>query len=110
MSYENLSLAELRQLAVHAVFEVANSHTDNEITAYPVWWIVDRGMGRDVQSTVNASTGPFWSREAAEDWKAAHPRRFGKKATVYCSSANEHPLRELIDLSRALAKAGGVPE
>lgn len=70
---------------------------DNECTSFPWWVIVDPQpdygrrilMGRDEERIHTAAamvTGPFFSREEAEDELKATRYNYSKRAVVYCKS------------------------
>ena len=85
---------------------IANSHTDNEGTDKPVWWILDpeQMMSPSFSRIYNMFYGPFWSREYANKFFTSTRHRYGAKAGVYSGSANssEH-MKELYQASAMLA-------
>ena len=86
---------------------IANSHTDNEITDRPVWWILspEQNMRACPHQTYSTFFGPFWSRELGQQYLDGRRHHFGKKAIVYCGSCNDSPaLKALYDKSKAIAK------
>lgn len=90
-----------------AVRRIANSHADNEATSMPAWWITTPRFGSGDPGVILSSVlGPFWSREAAEDWLKTKGYRFTKKSKVFCGSLHDNPeLRKLYELSRRMGKA-----
>jgi hypothetical protein len=57
----------------------------NEATAHPWWGIVRRaGLGR-----YDLMSGPFFSREAAEELRSVRIYHYGEKSLVYCFSGHE---------------------
>lgn len=92
-----------------AVKEIAGSHTDNEITDRPVWWIIDpyQMMSPSVHKVYSMFKGPFFSREAATKYMEGHRYRYGKHVKVYCGSCNDAPqFKKLYDMSKAMLKGG----
>ena len=90
-----------------AVKEIAGSHTDNEITDRPVWWIIDphQMMSPSVHEVYSMFKGPFFSREAATKYMEGHRYRYGKHVKVYCGSCNDAPqFKKLYDMSKAMLK------
>lgn len=90
-----------------AVKEIAGSHTDNEITDRPVWWIIDphQMMSPSVHEVYSMFKGPFFSREAATEYMEGHRYRYGKHVKVYCGSCNDAPqFKKLYDMSKAMLK------
>ena len=53
-----------------------------ESTDYPVWGIVNSIR------TLGWCAGPWFSREAAEEYLEANRRNFGRAAEVYCFSGH----------------------
>lgn len=69
---------------------------DNEATSYPWWAIVNPRPGlcraeHLLGHFASAITGPFFSREAAEEVLRTRRYRFGKHAAVYCFSGHMSP-------------------
>lgn len=64
------------------------SNSDNESTESPYWLILDpRQMFRcNVHELASMITGPFFSREDAENHLEARRYAFSKHAKVYCHS------------------------
>ena len=90
-----------------AVKEIAGSHTDNEITDRPVWWIIDpyQMMSPSVHEVYSMFKGPFFSREVATEYMEGHRYRYGKRVKVYCGSCNDAPqFKRLYDMSKAMLK------
>jgi len=78
----------------------------NEATAYPWWAILNPRMGgmsaHNISSTI---TGPFFSRESAEEYLQAKSHRFSPKAEVWCLSGHEsRHYRAAIDAARAAGR------
>lgn len=66
--------------------EVSNK---NEFTESPYWLILDpcpNQLGETCDSLANKITGPFFSREEAENYLQNRRYAFGKRAVVYCLS------------------------
>jgi len=65
--------------------------TETECTAYPYWMIIDpqQNFYKDddgVHAIANMITGPFFSREEAQDFLDRTHYNFGRGAKVYCCS------------------------
>ena len=61
---------------------------DNEATESPYWLILDpkQNMRCNVHELAGQITGPFFSREDAQDHLRIRRHAFSKKAVVYCHS------------------------
>jgi len=76
-----------------------------EATAYPYWLIIDpkQNFWTDYQGLYNIAsmiTGPFFSREEAEDWLLGHRYNYGRGAKVFCASGhNTIQYRNAFELS-----------
>lgn len=59
-----------------------------EATAYPYWMIIDprQMMKPAVGDVASMVTGPFFSRQEANDWLDRCRHRFSDRARVYCAS------------------------
>jgi hypothetical protein len=77
------------QAAVSEATEPLASYTDTEGTANPYWLIIDphQMLKPDCHSVATMITGPFFSREVAQQHLDARRYAFGKHAAVYCHSA-----------------------
>ena len=64
-----------------------------ESTAAPWWAILDpgRGRGRRASDIAGAITGPFLTREAAEDYLDDNRHNYGPSAAVWCLSGHASP-------------------
>lgn len=85
--------------------KIANSHTSNEGTDKPIWWIIDprQMMSPCVHDVYSMFKGPFFSREAATEYMESHRYRYGKHVKVYCGSCNDAPeFRDLYRLSQTM--------
>lgn len=62
--------------------------TDNECTSYPWWVIVDprQNMDLSIDMAAFSITGPFFSREEAEETLRRTRYNYSKRAVVYCKS------------------------
>lgn len=84
------------------------SDDSNEATAHPWWMIVDprrirKSEAHDIGYPANMITGPFPSRQAAEDHLQAQRYNFGPHAGVWCHSAYPCPaFRRLLAAARKL--------
>jgi 3-mercaptopyruvate sulfurtransferase SseA len=80
----------------------------NEATSYPWWMIVDpaQNMPARVSWTADQVTGPFFSREEAEEVLRTERYRFGKRAAVYCHSG--HRTREYKAAIDRVGRMGGA--
>lgn len=63
----------------------------NESTAFPWWVIIDPRQNFDINEdglhrVAGMITGPFFSRESAQDFLTATKYNFGKNPHVYCMS------------------------
>lgn len=81
--------------------ELVLSHTDNEATAIPIWFIACRAgaahRGRQVMIR-----GFWFNREDAERHLNAKRHRYPKTAYVYCDSGHDSwHIKELYALARA---------
>lgn len=65
-----------------------NVSTKNEGTAYPWWAIIDprQNMRCSCHDAAGQITGPFFSREDAEEFLKSTRYNFSAKAVVYCLS------------------------
>lgn len=65
-----------------------NVSTKTEGTAYPWWAIIDPHQNMRCSPHVAAGqiTGPFFSREDAEEFLKSTRYNFGPRAVVYCLS------------------------
>lgn len=63
---------------------------NNEGTSYPWWTIVDphQNMSCDIYLTAGMITGPFFSRESAENFLKRTRYNFSSRAMVFCHSGN----------------------
>ena len=70
------------------VFSLIAAAKDQECTSFPYWLIIDpRQMLRvDPHSVASMITGPFFSRESAQEHLNARRYAFGKNAVVFCHS------------------------
>lgn len=61
---------------------------DNEITKDPYWLILDpkQNMSCDIHHLAGQITGPFFSRDDAEEFLKASRYNFSDRAHVYCLS------------------------
>jgi len=61
---------------------------DNESTATPVWFVVDptQNMRADPSRVAEQITGPFFSRQSAQDYLKSRRYAYGPNACVYCAS------------------------
>ena len=68
--------------------------SDNEATRAPYWMIVDpkQNMQCDVHWFASMITGPFFSREDAQNFLTATRYNFGPRAVVYCLSGHNSRL------------------
>jgi hypothetical protein len=81
----------------------------NEATAHPWWLILDprQNMGADVDALAGQITGPFFSRQEAEDALLARRHHYSRRAVVYChSGSNTIQYRQAID---AVGRMGDPP-
>ena len=64
---------------------------DNEATYAPYWIIIDPryATSRDPYAIASAITGPFFSREEAEQYLQNREYAFGRTATVFCHSGEK---------------------
>jgi hypothetical protein len=65
--------------------------TENESTSYPWWIIIDPKQNFEVNenglySIASMITGPFFSREEAQEFLSRTHYNFSKNARVYCHS------------------------
>ena len=62
--------------------------TGNEFTDSPYWMILDprQMMKPDVYHLAGMVTGPFFSREEAQNHLSSRRYAFGKHAVVFCAS------------------------
>jgi len=60
----------------------------NEGTSAPYWLILDptQNMRLDINHLARMITGPFFSREEAEDQLSRRRYDYSKRASVYCMS------------------------
>ncbi len=70
---------------------INNVSTENEGTSSPWWVIIDpkqnfRTDKEGVNHIAHMITGPFFSREAAQNYLSGRRYNFGPNATVYCHS------------------------
>jgi len=56
-----------------------------ECTESP-WWVIVGPSSLDLRRPADHITGPFFSRESAEEYLAARRYDFGRKAYVYCKT------------------------
>jgi hypothetical protein len=65
----------------------------NEGTDAPFWLILDpiQMMRPEHHWLAHMIDGPYFSRESAEEYLAAHRYNFGKHAAVYCMSGHCSP-------------------
>ena len=63
-------------------------NTDNEATSAPYWLIIDprQMMSPDCYAVAGMITGPFFSREDAQNHLEQRRYSFSKRAVVYCHS------------------------
>ena len=82
-----------------AIVDLVFPRTDNEATAFPYWYIAQKGAFGKVCAV---SKGVWFSREAAELSLKHHAYRYSKSAFVYCDSAHESysGLRQLYELAK----------
>ena len=61
---------------------------ESEGTRYPWWVIIDpkQNMRCNIHEAAGQVTGPFFSRESAEEFFNRTRYNFGPKAVVYCLS------------------------
>ncbi len=61
---------------------------ENEATSFPWWAIVEprQNMSVDLSRAAGQITGPFFSREEAEDELKATRYNYSKRAAVWCFS------------------------
>jgi hypothetical protein len=61
---------------------------DNEATESPYWLILDpkQNMNCDIHQLAGQITGPFFSRESAENHLKSRRYNYTKRAHVYCLS------------------------
>jgi hypothetical protein len=61
---------------------------DNEGTEAPYWLILDpkQNMNCDIHNLAFQITGPYFSREDAENFLWSNSHTFGKNADVFCVS------------------------
>ena len=81
---------------------------DNEGTAAPWWLIVDPKQNMDCSHAAVAMgmiTGPYFSREAAEEYLRRTRYNFSKRAVVWCSSGC-YSEEYLMAIKRAEKKCG----
>jgi len=76
--------------------------TDNEATNAPYWLILDprQNMSCDIHELASQVTGPFFSREDAQNYFSATRYNFGPRARVFCHSG--HHSRKYYNLCREL--------
>lgn len=62
----------------------------NDYTAYPYWLIIDpeQMMLPTTAAVARMVTGPFFSREEAQEELHSNRHRYGKGANVYCLSGH----------------------
>lgn len=71
-----------------------NDPERNEATAYPYWIIIDPAKvplcnyKTKAHYISSAVTGPFFSREAGEDYLKYKSHHFSKHAIVFCASGH----------------------
>ncbi len=65
----------------------------NEATAYPYWMIIDpiQMMRPTLGGVASMVSGPFFSREEAENKLKAQRYNYTKRAAVYCCSGHMSP-------------------
>lgn len=92
---KDAEIERLREALKHIL-----SHTDNEITSYPYWAIVEGGK------SMRVIEGIWFNREDAEKWFEGHRYRYPNKAMVYCFSghASTH-MHHLYDSMKALKES-----
>lgn len=104
----NELIKEIDQLKAdnEALSDVINAlkSSPNEGTSAPWWTIVDpaQNMGCDVYQAAFQITGPFFSRQDAEDHLSARRYAFSKRAVVYCHSG--HASKKYSKMYEAIAK------
>ena len=79
-----------------------------EATAFPFWMIIDprrvrmSPVDQRINEIASAVTGPFFSRESAEEFLFNTHYNFSTHATVYCMSGhNSHDWRDLLHIAKA---------
>lgn len=79
---------------------------ENEGTSYPWWFIVDPGRHfKSAEGTAMCITGPFFSREEAEEQLSRRRYDYGKQAIVWCGSGyHSGRYRKAIDAATKEAK------
>lgn len=75
--------------ALQSAITPMGQYGDPEGTANPYWLIIDphQMFKPDSHTVAGMITGPFFSREAAQQHLTARRYAFGKHAVVYCHSA-----------------------
>jgi hypothetical protein len=70
------------------VFSSIARSKDSEFTAYPFWLIINpkQMLKPDCHTVAGMITGPFFSRESAQNHLETRRYAFGKNAVVYCCS------------------------
>ena len=63
----------------------------SEATEHPWWFIAEPSRDRSAESVAQAITGPYFSRESAEDQLRRNPHRYSRKAIVWCASGYRSP-------------------
>lgn len=93
---------------IAAVAAIAGSHSNNEMTDMPVWWVIDpRRLTKNIHAQIASMVyGPFWSRENALEHLEYKRHWYGKRPIVYCTPA-KGDLRELYRLSKSLKMEAG---
>ncbi|KAB8312972.1 hypothetical protein EH228_04660 [Erwinia endophytica] len=99
------ALAAENVVMKNIIHPIANEHTNVECTDRPVWYVCDprQMMSPDASSLCSMFHGPFWSRERATDFMKNTCYRYGKNASVFCTSLYHYPeMRNLYDASKEL--------
>lgn len=94
---------------VEAVKPFGVAAKNNEATSYPWWFIVDpqQNLRCDISAVAMNITGPFLSRETAEQFLKNTRYNFGKRAAVWCGSGTYSPeYRVIFDAALKAAEEG----
>jgi hypothetical protein len=104
--------AEQKNLEQTLVQTVGPMPDNTSATAYPYWLIIDpvQMMRPDAGTVSSMITGPFLSREDAEEHLQARPHAFSDRAVVWCHSGHaSRRWRALCDVRNQLREVQPEP-
>ena len=78
---------------------------DNESTSCPYWLILDprQNMSCDVYNLAGQISGPFFSREDANEYMESKKHHYSSKAVVFCHSG--HYSRKYRSLCKSIGQS-----